>query len=1009
MSSQSKKGKVTRDVKMVFDIFVETLQGGVPGQGYVAKFWRGENTSGNSPIVRASSAGVAEFKYRAQFTCTLQRKNDFAYKKKEFRLHVEESPGGFIIADVVYDLAEAVDHEMFPNKKLMTRSADGRARLLFSISGMSEADQLKHLAAIRQSAKYQQQQQQQDPSDEQGAPLSSQQSISREVSMSYQRDDDEAESPMMSRRDTVLERSQSMANSSSVLPPSQPRPENVPPAPQQTQSQQLPQEQKTDDDYGALVDSAVFSSMRDPTPPVSATRRKGTPRSEQQIQPAQQQQTQLQLDQPRAVAATKDPAPAPAEQGEDEDEFLAAFSKKKGNSTASASMTAVKESSAPAVRPPPAQYSSGEPKLPPSALRKTSSEPPVALSAVAASSSSSTENAAPSFTRTEQQPSRAASEAAREPSPKDTRGVYSSAKSVERPSRQASVATSAAAGSNSYRSPGDDQVQVYLNEIIANVTAAATQQGGNSTQQRASKGYDFIPNTNTSSAIPRAALLVLHCLKRWRGAQRTAFLHDFVSVLFTEVIPTSRHGGAWINTLLHVLYHTLSHTDGDDGDYDDLSDGESQEIADRFLSIASLVGTESKNTFLVRGSRTDALFRLLPQELSDSVSMPPAATVILAVALDESLRQLTEIITTPLLRDIARFCFPPKTAPSRNTENGYHYIPSASSIGGGGAEHPTDDPAFSVLLHSLETFHAALFGYEGPEAATSSAALMRVTCVEIFRLVFRNLAAYLVNNLWYAPEGAVKPTDATFRVVTARSALHLKLAVSMLEHWLEQHHLFTAVRPELLPCRQFCDLAILQKKLLLNPECREEATSSLPPLVVLTFLQQYQPNPRDYVVDDVPKDVLSYFEKQVDAQKRKRAKADQSSVLPRLSTPPISSFDFLQFIASLLPPESDEGAGQDRKSLRRSIGAAAQQISRSGDGPSPNLQFASNKRALDWDYDQGALKDKSSRESIFTGYVAATGDGLTEEASEQARERVALRLAALSLPDEEVIDNIRVL
>jgi hypothetical protein len=606
--------------------------------------------------------------------------------------------------------------------------------------------------------------------------------------------------------------------------------------------------------------------------------------------------------------------------------------------------------------------------------------------------------------------------------------------------RSVSVATTVATSRN------EKEVEKYLSEINAAVIAMSNDMStlsdsGTSTQQLAASTstglhtFNVAGATKTASSIPRAALLALHCLGYWSGLRRIIFLHDFISMLFVDVIPHTRHAAQWMNVLLHVLFHALTQQ-GDDVDefYDPLSEDDAVQLSDDLTQCildAEECGFGSRNRFMCRGSRDDRLFHLVTRDGSiDEVSgqggqvppMHPSASIVLTIGIDEALRRLSLAASSAAVADIERFCYPPPAPPTRHTGNGYHYsgpvdgsvsgFSTPFGVGGGGPDHVTEDAAFSVVLNALNRLFLGLHGVTKAQPSGASA-LLRLTAAELFKIIFRNINNTLLNNIVTKDRsGKLKS-----RVRTVEDAMNLKLALSMFEAWLQEHQLFIAARSELLGCRQVCDLMILHKRLLMNIELSNEVTSTLTPEMVVFLLEQYQPNSKETPLDTVPADVLNAYKREMEERSRvasRSSKKPHSNALAGGPTPlptrTLATFPFLDFVSSLIPFQDDEDtSAQKRRSLRYSIAAASkvkvEDIAATSSASQPRALEKAEQRTLDWDHPDNRLTYLRNREA-FLGVSTthdAEGKKLSEQESRDAQARLGLRVVALSVAEEDVI------
>jgi hypothetical protein len=438
--------------------------------------------------------------------------------------------------------------------------------------------------------------------------------------------------------------------------------------------------------------------------------------------------------------------------------------------------------------------------------------------------------------------------------------------------------------------------------------------------------------------------------------------------------------------------------------YDTLSDSACARLRDDLLVLIRRVADGvHRNTFMIVGSSDDDLARLLVAETrdEDGAAMPPSTSFVLVVALDDALRRISDILSKPMYTDIARHAFPPKVPPTVYTVNGYHFTVPADLDG---SVRPTEDPAFSVLLNSLDALFVDLTG----GSLSLLTPLGRLVAAELFKKVFRSIAHTLVNNTVDRRRG---PQDgaacSTLRIATVREAMHFKLAVSMLENWLELHGLFLSARGELLPCRQFCDLLILQKKILRNLECREECTSTLPPQLVLRLLQQYKPNAKDFELDAVPDEVIREFERAAQDARRKSSVPTKTRLtqpmeeddIPLLPLYLLGSFNFTEFFVTLLPEQAIPERILDWLiPLRHSKHRESSSWLKNG---CLNVLL---HRALNWDVNGRVLSNHKESELLFPEIsMIDSGEPLTEQQDRELRRKISARLVEVSLPDEEEI------
>ncbi|CUG91092.1 ribosomal P protein AGP2beta-2, putative [Bodo saltans] len=1054
-NSRSWSYKVHRDVKIVFDVFVETLQGGTPGQAYVVNYERGPKEHGHSEPVSASADGSVHFKYSSSFVSTMQRKNDTSYKRKEFRLWVTEHPSGYIVSDLIYDLAGPIENEVFPNKKLMVKSPNGESKLLFCITGINEDDYI-HLMSDkgRPSGTFQRSQSAASPEATDTRPLKAAATQPEDLL-----EDDE--------EDDERDRNQ-QASSVNARAAQKRQPTKEDQSKQQTNAGQavrtvanLHDDEDDDDDLEFMVDGAVaqVSGRRGGNTPTAQNTPKGNHRSESPAPRAAITAEQSSS----AVGTTKSTAPPqsrPPANPAPEAAATPSESPQGTTSTAAPSQSAVGRSISPSVvAPPPREDSPIEPQVRPAQVHLRSSADYVRSDtrqdAAVRSSTPVAESlesvAVPQvYQRTDASKSRHA------PVPSNTLSTTSSSRADVSPineslsrfindaPRSVSVATTVATSRN------EKEVEKYLSEINAAVIAMANDtmalpsaSDSVSTQLPASAStglhtFNVAGASKTASSIPRAALLALHCLGYWSGLRRVIFLHDFISMLFVDVVPHTRHAAQWMNVLLHVLFHTLTQG-GDDVDnyYEPLSEDDAVQMSDDLTQCildAEECGFGSRNRFMCRGSRDDRLFHLVARDGgNEEASVPgaqvppmhPGASIILTIGIDEALRRLSLAASSAAVADIERFCYPPPVPPTRHTGNGYHYsgpvdgsvsgFNTPFGVGGGGPDHVTEDAAFSVVLNALNRLFLGLHGVTKSQPGGASA-LLRLTAAELFKIIFRNINNTLLNNIVTKDRsGKLKS-----RVRTIDDAMNLKLALSLFEAWLQEHQLFIAARAELLGCRQVCDLIILHKRLLMNIELSDEVTSTLTPEMVVFLLEQYQPSAKETPLDTVPVDVINAFKREVEERSRvasRSSKKPHSNALAGAPTPlptrSLATFPFLDFVSSLIPfQEDEEASSQKRRSLRYSI-AAASKVKGEDNGAtaSSSLSFQpralakAEQRTLDWDQSDNRLTYLRNREAFLGVSTTHDPDGkkLTEDEARDAQARLGLRVVALSVAEEDVI------
>lgn len=949
---------VQRDVKMVFDLFVETLKGGTPGQSYVVHYQRGTKEKGSSEPTKANAEGVVEFKLHKSFVCTLQRKNNVSYRKKDFRLYVVEHPGGFIVIDLNYDLAAPVVNEMFPVKKMVAKSPTGSSQVLFSLSAITEEEFIRansDASAIkRESLTAASVSQQRQPASQQ---QQQRQDSRAELSDKEEGSDDEIDQLVNNAVAQASGRSATESPAASV-PPSQ-KGRSVSPPPRQ-QLQQQAQPQPSHETSSSAVEVQPPAARPQPSPHGSWVKRNVAP-----VPP----EAELQ----REPTASPSPAVPQPQQT-----FVAP----------SAGLEK------PPVAPAAAQ-NTAQPALAHAASKSSSAQPNVRK-----------ETSATGFARDR----------------------YDSADGMHREDSSDVVGGRNFPAAATARMEKD--VDWYLSEVCASVVHLAEEcAAGGSGAQKSVSGktlHHFLPGTKTSSTIPKASIILLHCINYWTGQKRSIFLHDFISMLFVDVIPNTRHAASWMNVLLHVLYHNLS-GDAEDSSADvSLDDDASLQLVDDLLaciSNAQECGYGARNNFMRKGCRIDTLSQLLPKE-EDILSLdanpprptrtplPAASSIILTIALDESLRRLSDVASRDAFDDISRFCFPPSRPPTNRTSNGYHFTGGSKSshsygLGAGGPDSGSDDPAFTVVLNSLNKLYEAIHGATR-EKVGSTSALLRLVGAELFKIAFRNIAHTLLNHITQPSQTSGTPTS---RLRTMRDGMNFKLALSMFERWMQENGLFTTCRAELLPCRQVCDLLILQKKLLRNADMSDEVTSCLNPQLVVFLLEQYDSYAGESdAIDVVPLDVLESFRrvadekvreaKRVASLHRSRSLVDPAA-LPQNPVAPLSSFCFVDFVSSLLAAGEDE-LGEQRKSIRGSIAVFK---GKEATGAGSQGRSAAELRALNWDYSASHLSELRSREALLGINLTHDADGreLNPTEAALAQLRLAQRVAALSSVDSDVI------
>lgn len=1004
---------------MVFDLFVDSLQGGVPNQMYSIAFSRGDKFKETTSPSRADTEGKISFQLRRSFVATLQKKNSTSYKKKLFHLSLFEQPSGNLVSEVEYDLAAYVEHEVFTHKKLMIRSPQSNVRLIITLSGISEDDFIRLNSDAARAAQV----------------ADSTASLQRQSS--YNKDDD---GPDVGDASHEINNDHRGASSQATHE----KPDAVTIRKDHHQPRSVSVEEDNDD-LGDLVNEAVaqVSGRRggppgpvpQPTPVVIGRGSSAVGRS-----------NLLGRNQP---SASPDPVPT-------NDAILPAVisvSHMDGSVQPS-----VQQSSPPmttSTQPGPVSTQ------PPSALRLDSEVAPSAAPRTAPTSpspdavpySASVAQSVPKPARTDQQATEAASE---------SRKVSVSKVATSQPQRSVSHVPPTAAQSGVASNAGKD-VNRYLSEIVAAVSAASQEllqasrpdtkgkQQQQQPQQQSQSNAAFISGAKPTSTIPRATMLALHCLSFWRGAKRTQFLHDFLAMLFVEVLPNTRHAATWMSVLLHLMYHTLTEAQRDDLEIlqpsdDPLTEEQAIQVADEVMTCienTETSGLGSMNVFMMRGSRSDTLWKILAQrgdggidaDDEDSttagrapsvsfnpVPLPPSFSIILSIGLDEALRRLSDTASAELVEDITRYCFPPSRRPTSHTNDGFRLrldtIDGSRGIGGGGADHPTDDPALSVVLNTLDRLYVRLHGCHSVESVTVKVSpLLRLANAELMKLIFANICNSFLNNI-FTP-------DKKCRLTTVRDGMNFKLTLSMLEGWLQQHQLFTAVRETLLPCRQLCDLLILQKKLLQNSEVSDEVTSLLHPTAVVMLLEQFSSSVDD-MGDYVPPDVLKHFrgvaEERARLQKARNAPSGRGGsepnvgkgassgglMVPKLPLRPLSSFGFLDFVTSLLPQDRATGGNEPQSSLRVSITAAAK-LSQFDAPPQPSdvMTSAQLERALNWDRNSNEIAAIRAKESVLGGLTThdSQGQPLALGSYEQrvTRDAISLKLEGLSIVDHDTI------
>ena len=153
-ASNFRSAKITRDIKMEFTLSIDCVLG-LPVTNSKPKFFvqfeRGEAVSGKTPEFHAVvdhqraldmlpqglgkvAPTFAHVGYKTTFVSTLQRKGDFNYRPKVFKIHVVDAEYGTGLIGGELNLGNHVDREMMPEKSFEVPNRSEDKYLLFTLS-----------------------------------------------------------------------------------------------------------------------------------------------------------------------------------------------------------------------------------------------------------------------------------------------------------------------------------------------------------------------------------------------------------------------------------------------------------------------------------------------------------------------------------------------------------------------------------------------------------------------------------------------------------------------------------------------------------------------------------------------------------------------------------------------------------------------------------------------------------------------------------------------------------
>lgn len=903
---------ITRDVRMVYSLFIEELRGAVPGRAYKVTFTRGEKIAGATRTIKADEDGIAQFKHVSEFTATLQVKNASAYKKKDLVLQVVEVPSDRVTCEARFNIAGVVVNEQLPLKQLMAKSDTGEQSLWFGLSGVSEDTKLNAARAspMRSGG---------------GGGTSSSQAAMRSSP-------DDTEDYDASLIDEAIDQANSgrKPNSARKATPNSSRAASAAPPPLSQQHQQ------SRNNYSSYDDSAQRSPSEDAPPPQVVVKK-----------------SRIRTDSANFSA-----------QG------TAAF----------------------------------EPREEEQPAANTRASPSVATNNREVYAGTAAKQ------QQQQQPGLVATSSSAAYSPPSSKSANTNTAASRLPPQ-----SPPSGGANQPNVSENARWLAAIADAAASAAAAAT-----ATTARS--------QVDTQSFIPRASLLILSPLRRWTGERRLIFAHDFVLYLYQDVLRHTRHHGAWINILIHVLYDSLGQVEAlESEEAQRQQEDDEQEIADELLEMLDdkelINDTLQKSYMNAAAARDDVLSQLLRDWMSGERTpaadkMGSALVVIISVTIDDVLRRLCTGLAKRPLAVIKQAAVPPSAQPAWATADGYtiavpllraREIAKRGGNSGNLTQHlMVEDANVALVMHTLDALYDELL----PPGVAQHPPLMRLCTIEIFKLVVRNVTSAYLNNL---------TKDGTFVVRAAKDALHLKMTVTLLERWLQEHQLFMSCRGEFLPLRQFVDVAIMPKRMLLQPASRADLAKHLPAPFLYHFLRQFEPNPRDLEADTVPGELLRDIERDMKAlrtalieRKMKKAKEEgsqqpnrraieqeadaESTTITQWKYQSLGNFPFFDFLYGLLPSDDADGGApgglrkSTRQSVRMSIRRAHPDRDPAGAASGKAKSGGATNAALDWDVQLEYIATAEDVEAIFPG--------------NENKDFVNVRLAALSLPNAEQLDEI---
>ncbi|EKF37686.1 AGP2beta-2, putative [Trypanosoma cruzi marinkellei] len=130
--------KVTRDVRMVFFLSIDMVAGCVAGETYLLHVKRGDKIHASSSPLIADDGGKLYVNLSRIFTSTLQRQNEWKYKKKPLKVRIEEVRSQ-VVKSLSYDLSKNIVEEAFPERKVIIRERDGSTEVHLRLRGVKES------------------------------------------------------------------------------------------------------------------------------------------------------------------------------------------------------------------------------------------------------------------------------------------------------------------------------------------------------------------------------------------------------------------------------------------------------------------------------------------------------------------------------------------------------------------------------------------------------------------------------------------------------------------------------------------------------------------------------------------------------------------------------------------------------------------------------------------------------------------------------------------------------